>query len=85
MELLVVRILDTGSEFRHEVLFGIEDISDSGGKGIGEFTLLKDIEVGPQFEIGRGIPALNLAQTGFPNIQPEAEYIPLPAQFKSNI
>ena len=55
MYLRRIRIFDTVSEFGQQTFFRIYDVSDAGGECIGEFSLLKYIQVWPEFKKGGGI------------------------------
>ncbi len=85
MRLGGIRILNTVSKFSEQIFLGIEDISDPGRKSIGEFPLLKNIQIGSEFYKGGGIRFPAICKAVFPYNNAEAENIPLPADFQVEV
>lgn len=85
MELFRIRILDTGSQLREQALLRMKDISYPCSERIRKFPLLKDVQVGPQLQEIGSVPAFYPAQRRLTIIDPQAEYVPLPADLKGKI
>ncbi len=85
MKLVIAGVFDAGGELRHQALLGIEDIPYSGCKGVGESSLLENVQIGPEFQIIRGVFALHPAKRRLSVVDPQAEDIPLPANLKGKI
>ncbi len=85
VELIIIRVFNAGSQFRHQRLLRIENIAYSGSKSIGKSPLLKDIEIRPKFKVVGSILALHPCEIGSSVVDTQTEYIPLPPEFESEI
>ena len=80
-----VGIFYAGGYFCNECFFRVEDDTNTRCYGIGEFTLLKNIQVWAAFKVNCCIQANYFFEAGLTYIYAEAEYIPLPACFEWEI
>lgn len=85
VDFLVIGIFDAGGELGHQALFGVENIADTGGEGVGKFSLLKYVEVGAQLQVGGGVSAGDFSHAGFADVEAQAEYVPLSSYFQGEV
>ena len=85
MNLGGIGIFNSVGELGEQVFLCIQDIANARGKRVGEFSLLKDVQVWPEFKESGGIRSGNLRQAVFRDYDAETENIPLPANFQIEI
>src|SRR5438067_11395814 len=68
MELVTISVLNARCEFGHQVIFRVENKPYTCRKSIGEFSLLKYIQIGAKLQVGGRISAFNASKAGLTEI-----------------
>jgi len=85
MELITAGIFDPRSNFGHQALLGIKNITDPGGKRIRESALLEYIQIRSNLKVIDCILTMDLCEIYPSVVNSQTKYIPLPANLKCKI
>ena len=85
VQAITIGIFDTGRQLGHQIIFCVKDVPDPRGERVGKLALLKNVQVWPKFQVSGRISSDHFVEGCFPEVNTQAEHVPLAAQLKSQI